>query len=95
MTESERILLKKMDGISTELKGIRDDISENNTGFLTYVAGQAACRAKCERNDKALFGNGQVGMKTKLNVLWFTIFGTGTTGGLLGAVWWLLSSHGH
>ena len=76
------------DAILSELR----DLSRK---FDVYMKGQEACRERCTKAYEAIHGNGSPGMKTRLAVIEYTLWGTGGAvgcGGLVGIVWWLVST---
>ncbi len=69
-TETEKIIFQKLDAIN-------EKVNEFNLTLTQYMAGAVDCKKKCKRSHDALFGNGTVGIRAKVWVLW----------GLLGGAW--------
>jgi len=69
-TDTEQKIFEKLDAMGKEISGIAITQAE-------YLGGAKGCRKKCERTHDTVFGNGSVGLRAKVWVLW----------GLLGGAW--------
>jgi hypothetical protein len=61
--ETERNLSRKLDDVSERLH-------QMNLTLVSYMAKSESCSKKCHDTHKAVFGNGSMGLKAKVWVLW-------------------------
>ena len=64
MSESaEQRLFDKLDEVSKRVNNLDVTIS-------SYIASKDACKTRCDKTHDAMFGNGTMGVKAKMWVVW-------------------------
>ena len=56
--------------IFEKLDAISEKINATNVTLATFMAESGECRKMCQSSYKAIFGNGSVGLKAKIWVIW-------------------------
>ena len=51
-------------------KQIFRELADISKKLDVYIAGSVSCQRKCERTHKAMFGNGSIGIKAKMWLIW-------------------------